>query len=109
MWAESAQQTTWHPHHISERYGLLTLIVLGESILAASVAIQSSLAAGGTVLGSRASRRWRLAHRVFDVVGLPRSPVHDLLTRFRKALRWGYGHYFVFGVAAGSYGWRSPF
>src|SRR5262245_5976352 len=31
MWAEKATPTTWHPHHITERYGLLTLIVLGES------------------------------------------------------------------------------
>ncbi|WP_018675869.1 low temperature requirement protein A [Riemerella columbina] len=26
--------TTWHPHHIAERYGLLTIIVLGEGLLA---------------------------------------------------------------------------
>ena len=36
MWAERASPTTWHPHHIAERYGLLTLIVLGESILSAT-------------------------------------------------------------------------
>ena len=34
VWAERAGPTTWHPHHIAERYGLFTLIVLGESILA---------------------------------------------------------------------------
>jgi low temperature requirement protein LtrA len=99
-WAESAQQTTWHPHHISERYGLLTLIVLGESILAASVAIQSSLAAGGTVptlvpvvvggLLTVYSMWWVYFDR----------PVHDLLTNFGKAMMWGYGHYFVFASAA---------
>ena len=27
-------------------------------------------------------------------------PVHDLLTSFRKAIVWGYGHYFVFAAAA---------
>nr|WP_212753754.1 low temperature requirement protein A [Nakamurella aerolata] len=26
--------TPWHPHHITERYGLFTLILLGESLLA---------------------------------------------------------------------------
>ena len=46
VWAERAAPTTWHPHHITERYGLLTLIVLGESILAATVAVQSALASG---------------------------------------------------------------
>ena len=100
VWAESAQQTTWHPHHISERYGLLTLIVLGESILAASVAIQSSLASGGTVptlvpvvvggLLTVYSMWWVYFDR----------PVHDLLTNFGKAMMWGYGHYFVFASAA---------
>jgi low temperature requirement protein LtrA len=29
----------WHPHHITERYGLFTLILLGESLLASSNAI----------------------------------------------------------------------
>ena len=27
-------------------------------------------------------------------------PVHDLLTGLRKAIVWGYGHYFVFAAAA---------
>lgn len=32
MWAERAGQTPWHPHHIAERYGLMFIIVLGETI-----------------------------------------------------------------------------
>ena len=36
-WAEYADRTPWHPGHISERYdGLLTIIVLGKSGLAAT-------------------------------------------------------------------------
>ena len=46
VWAEGVAPTTWHPHHIAERYGLLTLIVLGESILAATIAVQSALSSG---------------------------------------------------------------
>ena len=42
MWAENATPTTWHPGHIVERYGLFMIIVLGESVLAASIAIQSA-------------------------------------------------------------------
>src|SRR5262245_62126289 len=34
VWAERASPTPWHPHHIAERYGLFTIIVLGESVLA---------------------------------------------------------------------------
>jgi low temperature requirement protein LtrA len=100
VWAERAATTTWHPHHISERYGLLTLIVLGESILAATVAIQSAIASGG-----------RLAALLPLIVGgllivfsmwwvYFDRPVHDLLTSSRKAFLWGYGHYFVFAAAA---------
>lgn len=30
----------WHPRHIAERYGLLTIIVLGEGVLGVSNSIQ---------------------------------------------------------------------
>jgi low temperature requirement protein LtrA len=99
-WAERARQTTWHPHHIAERYGLLTLIVLGESILAATVAIQAVIESGEplsplvpTIIGGLLivySMWWMYFDR----------PVHDLLTSFRKAFLWGYGHYVVFAAAA---------
>ena len=38
VWAERVNMTPWHPHHIAERYGLFTIIVLGESVLAATTA-----------------------------------------------------------------------
>ena len=100
MWAERAAPTPWHPHHIAERYGLLTLIVLGESILAAMIAVQSAVAGGErfaalapTIVGGLlvVCSMWWI---YFD------RPVHDLLTSFRKAFVWGYGHYFVFASAA---------
>ena len=43
LWAESRGRTSWHPGHIAERYGLFTLIVLGESVLASTVAVQVAL------------------------------------------------------------------
>ena len=100
LWAERTSQTTWHPHHITERYGLLTLIVLGESILSATGAVQSAMAAGE-----------RLSSLVPLIVGgllivysmwwlYFDRPAHDLLTSFRRAFLWGYGHYFVFASAA---------
>jgi low temperature requirement protein LtrA len=100
VWAERTTPTTWHPHHIAERYGLLTLIVLGESILAATVAVQAALASGETlstllpiIIGGLlvAYSMWWM---YFD------RPVHDLLTSLRKAIVWGYGHYLVFAAAA---------
>ncbi|HEY1489311.1 MAG TPA: low temperature requirement protein A, partial [Micromonosporaceae bacterium] len=44
--AERAERTTWHAVHIAERYGLFTLIVLGESILAATTAVQTAFDTG---------------------------------------------------------------
>ena len=41
--------TPFHPHHIAERYGLLTIIVLGEVILSSVLAIQGAMS--GTVEG----------------------------------------------------------
>lgn len=37
--------TPFHPRHVAERYGLLTIIVLGEVILASVQAVQGALAA----------------------------------------------------------------
>ena len=100
LWAESAAPTTWHPHHIAERYGLLTMIVLGESILAATTAIQSALASGEAVANLAPLIVGGLL-TVYSMWWLYfRQPVHDLLTSFRKAFIWGYGHYFVFASAA---------
>ena len=92
--------TTWHPHHIAERYGLLTLIVLGESILAATMAVKAALTAGEalsallpTIVGGLLivySMWWMYFDR----------PVHDLLTGPRKAFVWGYGHYVIFASVA---------
>jgi low temperature requirement protein LtrA len=74
--------------------------VLGESILAANIAIQSALASGEAlsalapvIIGGFlvvCSMWWTYFDR----------PAHDLLTSFRKAIVWGYGHYIVFASAA---------
>jgi low temperature requirement protein LtrA len=100
IWAERHAVTPWHPHHIAERYGLLTIIVLGESILSSTVAVQSVLDAGQAI------------GRLLPVlVGAPLivygmwwiyfdRPAHDLLTSLRKAIFWGYGHYVVFASVA---------
>ncbi|MEV7383744.1 low temperature requirement protein A [Streptomyces lydicus] len=98
--AERSYQTTWHPHHIAERYGLFTIIVLGETIAAATVAVQSALdehdelgtllpLAGGGLLVVFA------AYWIYFAV-----PIHLHLRSNRQAFLWGYGHYLVFGSAA---------
>ncbi|AMM20400.1 low temperature requirement protein A [Frondihabitans sp. PAMC 28766] len=98
--AESAGRTAWHLHHITERYGLFTLIVLGESILASSDAVvevgQSTRHLPELVLLGASS----LVIIVCFWWIYFAFPQHSLLTNIRTALGWGYGHYVVFASAA---------
>ncbi|CUW29751.1 MULTISPECIES: low temperature requirement protein A [Streptomyces] len=100
LYAEKVQETPWHPHHIAERYGLFTIIVLGETIAAATVAVKSAvdehealgellpIAAGGLLIVF--SAWW-----IYFVV-----PIHGHLRSSGRAFLWGYGHYLVFASAA---------
>lgn len=100
IWAEQASPTTWHPHHMAERYGLFTIIVLGESILAATMAVQSALAGGAVVgellpvIGGGLLIVFSLWWLYFD------RPMHDQLRSLKGALVYGYGHILVFASAA---------
>jgi low temperature requirement protein LtrA len=99
-WAERAAATPWHPGHIIERYGLFTIIVLGESILAASLGIQSAVAPGAisldlilNILGGLLII-FCLWWIYFD------RPLFRLSGLSRWAFLWGYGHLFIFAAAA---------
>ncbi|MFD4941050.1 low temperature requirement protein A [Streptomyces sp. NPDC058239] len=103
VWAQSAGMTPWHPRHIAERYELFTLIVLGESVAAATVAVRGAfdrhqgtgslyaVAAGGLFM---AYAMWWLY--------FARS-AHALLATTHQAHRrrftWAYGHYLIFASA----------
>lgn len=100
IWAEHSNITTWHAGHITERYGLFTIIVLGESILSALIAIQSAIQAGNFSAALAAIIfggllivlvMWWL---YFD------QPEHHLRTSARATFVWGYGHLFIFAAAA---------
>jgi low temperature requirement protein LtrA len=92
--------TTWHPHHIAERYGLFTIIVLGEAVSAATIAIRAGLDGGDHVreLLSLAGAGLVLVFALWWLY-FDRS-AHRLLTSLRAAMLWGYGHYFIFAAAA---------
>ena len=102
LWAERARMTPWHPHHIAERYGLFTIIVLGECVLAASVAVQ--VVVDDTGWRRAACCSWAAAGLVllFALWWLYfLKEAGDGLER-RRDLRflWGYGHYAVFAALA---------
>jgi len=101
VWAESGGRATrWHPEHIAERYGLLTLIVLGECILGTTVAIRGGLDSAGLTLDLLLLVIGGLL-LVFGLwwVYFVGGDEHGL-TSMRIALTWGYGHYFVFAAIA---------
>jgi low temperature requirement protein LtrA len=101
--AERAGGTTWHPHHIAERYGLFTIIVLGESILSATMAIKEGMT-DGEHIGALASLAGAGLVIVFGMWWLYfDQPGHARITRrqtMRTTVSWGYGHYLIFASAA---------
>ena len=100
VWAERAGLTPWHREHIVERYGLFTIIVLGETILAASVAIRGALQ-GGTVAADLLSITVGGVLLVFALWWLYFAHAeHATLSSFRSVFAWGYGHLAIFSAAA---------
>jgi low temperature requirement protein LtrA len=105
VWAERAgPMTSWHAEHIAERYGLFTLIVLGEVILAATNAVRGGLTeagVSGALLGVAGGG-------LLVVFGLWWvyfcRPAGDALRHVPAvSFLWGYGHYLVF-AAVGALG-----
>jgi low temperature requirement protein LtrA len=96
-WAERPGMTTWHPHHIAERYGLFTIILLGETIavLAANV---GTIVTAGEAVGSLIGVGISALVLIFGLWWLYfLQPAGDALAARRGAsFAWGYGHYFVF-------------
>ncbi len=99
-WISSKTQLVFHAEHIAERYGLLTIIVLGESILAASMSIQTFMAAGGSTIDLIPT----LVGGFLIVVSLFwlyfEKDAAGILTSVRRAFIWGYGHYFIYAAGA---------
>jgi low temperature requirement protein LtrA len=97
--AERRRMTSFHLGHIAERYGLFTLIVLGEGVLASAKSVVAVidegehvaelvvLAAFGLVV---VAGMWWLYFQIESA---------DLLGPLGRTLFWGYGHYVVFAAA----------
>lgn len=95
--------TPWHPHHIAERYSLLTIITLGEGVVG-TVAVMSAVVHG---------EGWTVQAAVFGVAAMVVTfamwwiyfivPVGDALhANPSKCFPWGYGHTVIFMSAAGT-------
>ncbi|MDM4763968.1 low temperature requirement protein A [Galbitalea sp. SE-J8] len=97
IWAERTGGTAWHPHHIAERYGLFVIILLGESVLAATVAFAGAERTVERVVIGLAGLVILFA--LWWVYFL--HPVgEDLERRPSRSYLWGYGHYVLFAALA---------
>lgn len=105
IWARAEQFNNWHPGHLAERYGLLTIIVLGEGILGVSGTIRylladpaysaSDILVTGSGLVALLFAIWWLYFSVpFDSILREERRRHDLIS-------FGYGHFFIFASLAG--------
>ncbi|WP_345802041.1 low temperature requirement protein A [Microbacterium sp. AZCO] len=95
-------RTPWHGHHIAERYGLLTIITLGEIVLGTILAISAVVQQQGWSLeaGVVAFAGTALVFGLWWVYFM--MPSGRILHRHRgRGFVWGYGHIFVFASLIG--------
>jgi low temperature requirement protein LtrA len=103
IWAERSGTTTWHPGHIAERYGLFTLIVLGESLLAVTTVLQTAAEAARSMSEGLPQV---LSYAVASLVivsamwWLYFDRPAPALRSTQVAFFWGYGHLVIFASAA---------
>ncbi len=97
--AERQAGTPWHPHHLADRFGLFTLILLGESLLASANAIIEALHEGDTLgpLIGVAVLTLVVTAALWWVYFW--APHHTAIGGLGLSLGYGYGHYFVFAAA----------
>jgi len=100
VFAEHERQTPWHPHHITERYGLFTLIVLGESLLASANAIIEALHEAESFVPfiSISVLTLVVTASLWWIYFWPEH--HRAVGSFGSSLRYGYTHYLIFAAAA---------
>jgi len=100
-WAERSGATNWHPHHIAERYGLFTIILLGEAVLAASNAVRRAVEqteVGAELITVAVSGLVMLFALWWLYFLHPAGP--RLEDRRHRSYQWGYGHYGIFAALA---------
>ncbi|MGO4678919.1 low temperature requirement protein A [Microbacterium sp. 2MCAF23] len=94
--------TPWHAHHIAERYSLLTIIALGETVIGTLAAAQEVSHEKGwsgdtvVVIGAGVAMTFALW---WSYTVMPSGPI--LAVHRSRSFVWGYGHAFIFvSVAA---------
>ena len=94
-------ERAFHAGHIAERYGLFTIIVLGESILSVSIGIRDALDVGSidtatvAICASALVAAFGVWWLYFDTLGRKALERHR-----RAAFTWGYGHALLYASIA---------
>jgi low temperature requirement protein LtrA len=97
--AERSGRTPWHRHHIIERYGLLNIIVLGETLLAGSLALRAVTGEHFQIALVRVALSSLVI--VFSMWWLYFSKEEHLQSQdLGRSLTWGYGHVLIFAAGA---------
>ncbi|MCB1384843.1 MAG: low temperature requirement protein A [Nitratireductor sp.] len=101
--AERKINTPWHRHHIIERYGLLNIIVLGETLLSGALALRQ-VSDGAPQIG--------FVHITLSALVIVFSmwwlyfvrEEHLDRSDLGRAIPWGYGHFVIYasGAAVGA-------
>ena len=99
IWAERAGATPWHPHHMLERYGLLTIIVLGEVLLSIATTF------GAVFTGHADLGLFKIGLSALIVVFAYwwiyfGAHHHQSIIGFKRVFIWGYAHVFIFASIA---------
>lgn len=96
-WAERTGGTSWHPHHIAERYGLFTIILLGETIAVLAIGNGRIITAGERMgpLLIVGIASLVLIFALWWLYFLQPSG-QGLVAHRDGSYFWGYGHYFLF-------------
>lgn len=89
----------WHPHHMAERFGLFTIIVLGESLLASANAVVDAIEHGHDV--------WRFCTMAITSLVITAAmwwiyfwaPRHHLFRSTKSSVIFGYGHVVILAAA----------
>ena len=100
-WAEHRAPTSWHPHHIGERYGLFVIILLGECILRTSASLDEAVDGTGVTgdLLTLAIAGLALLFGLWWLYFLVPAG-HGLANNRERSYLWGYGHYGIFAALA---------
>lgn len=98
--AEQVGRTPWHPHHVTERFNLFTIIQLGECISGAANAITGAVEHEeyrAPLIGLYVcafivnSALWWIYFW---------APHHEHISSYRRAFTYAYLHFFIFTAAS---------